>query len=178
MNADAASIETAVRRIGHDLAERSKELAPTFFDRRWWSNTLLDWCTKDEDFKVRLFRFIDVLPALRDDAQIARLVGEYFGEGQLPAASLQWGLRAVSATKLGARLSAKSLRHRIQQMATTFIAGAGIEDALPVLSRLWANGRGYSVDLLGEASVSEREANSYRDRCLDALHLLSNAATT
>ena len=175
MKTDAPALETAIYQIGRDLAERSKGLAPTLFDRRWWSNTLLDWCMKDENFKVRLFRFIDVLPSLQNDAQVTKLVDEYFGEDRLPGAALQWGLRAVSATKLGARLSAKSLRHRIHQMATTFIAGANIEGALPVLSRQWTEGRGHSVDLLGEASVSEREADVYRDRCLNTLTLLHKA---
>src|SRR5918999_1562927 len=109
MKPDPTMLEPAVRRIGQDLAERSRDFAPTLFNRRWWSNTLLDWCTKDEQFKVNLFRFIDVLPALRDDAQVAALIEEYFGDGRLPGASLQWGLRAMSATKLGARFSAQSL---------------------------------------------------------------------
>ena len=178
MKADSSTLETAILRIGREIAVRSRDLTPTLFDRRWWSNTLLEWCTKDDPFKVRLFRFIDVLPALHDDSQVAKLIDEYFGGDQLPGAPLQWGLRAISSTKLSARLSAKSLRRRIHQMATTFIAGADIDDAIPVLSRLWTKGLGYSVDLLGEASVSEREADLYRDRCLNALVRLGHATAT
>ena len=164
-----STIEILVHRIGRELAESYKGLGPSVFDRRWWSNTLLDWAMNDEAFKIRLFRFVDVLPSLKSDDQVAALTQEYFGQGRLPGAALQWGLRALSATTLGNRLGAKSLRHQIEQMAMTFIAGATSEMALPVLSRLWREGRAYSVDLLGEASVSEREADRYRDRCLDAL---------
>jgi RHH-type proline utilization regulon transcriptional repressor/proline dehydrogenase/delta 1-pyrroline-5-carboxylate dehydrogenase len=177
MKPNHSSLEPAIRRIGQDLAERSAGLAPTVFDPRWWSGNLLDWCMKDETFKVRLFRFIDVLPSLRDDAQVARLVEEYFGEGETLAPTLQWGLRAMSVTRLGARLSAKSLRRQIHQMAQTFIAGASIDSAVPALSRLWKEGRGFSVDLLGEATVSEKEADQYRDRCLEALRFLGKAAS-
>jgi len=127
---------------------------------------------KDDAFKVQLFRFIDVLPSLRDDSQVARLMEEYFGESAAVASPLHWGLRAVSATRLGARLSAKALRRQIQQLATTFIAGASVVDAAPALARLWKEGRAFSVDLLGEATVSEREADLYRDRCAEALRLL------
>jgi len=106
----ATAREELVRRIGRTLADRSAGLAPSFFNRGWWAGTLLEWCMKDEAFKVRLFRFIDVLPSLRTDDQVARLVDEYFGGVGNLAAPLQWGLRAVAATRIGARLGAKSLR--------------------------------------------------------------------
>lgn len=178
LTGDTSTLESAIHRIGRDLHERSAGLAPTLFDRRWWANTLFEWCMKDEGFKVRLFRFIDVLPALRDDVQVAKLIEEYFGESSALAAPLQWGLRAASLTKFGLRLSAKSLRHQILQIAKTFIAGATVQDALPVLADLWNGGRGYSLDLLGEATVSEAEADAYRDRYLEALNLLGETAST
>ncbi|HEX9743446.1 MAG TPA: proline dehydrogenase family protein, partial [Nitrospiraceae bacterium] len=140
--------------------------------------SLLDLCLKDEAFKVQLFRFVDVLPSLTSDAQVAALLSEYFSDTTLPS-SLQWGLRSVSATGgLGASLSAKAIRRQVEQMARTFIVGASIEEALPTLARLWKEGRGYSVDLLGEATVSEREADRYRDQCLAALAQLGRAAVS
>ncbi|MDE3244164.1 MAG: proline dehydrogenase family protein [Nitrospirota bacterium] len=171
-------IESATLRIGRMLAEQSAGHVPSLFDRRWWSSNLLDWCMRNEAFKVQLFRFVDVLPSLRSDAQVAKLAEEYFAglQGGAGPLSLQWGVQAVSASKLGARLSAHALRKRIEQMARTFIAGASVSDAVPVLAGLWKDGRGFSVDLLGEATVSEREADQYRDRCLDALTVLSRAA--
>ncbi|MBM4123659.1 MAG: aldehyde dehydrogenase family protein [Nitrospira sp.] len=174
MKDDGPALDAAILRIGQALASRSAGLAPTVFDHRWWSSTLLDWCMKDDAFKIQLFRFIDVLPSLRGDELVAKLAEEYLGEKAAPL-SLQWGLRAVSATKLGARLSAKSLRQQIVQMAKVFIAGATIDEALPALLRHWKEGRGFSVDLLGEATVSEKEADQYRDRCLEALTRLGAA---
>lgn len=176
MKFDDSALESLIRRIGQELAERSAGLSPTVLTPRWWSGTLLEWCMKDEAFKVQLFRFIDVLPSLRNDTQVARLAEEYFGGTEAMAPPLQWGLRALSATRLGSYLSAQSVRRQIQQMASTFIAGATIEDARPVLSQLWTQGRGHSVDLLGEATVSEREADQYRDRCLEALRFLGKVA--
>jgi RHH-type proline utilization regulon transcriptional repressor/proline dehydrogenase/delta 1-pyrroline-5-carboxylate dehydrogenase len=174
---DDSTLEESIRRVGGKLADRSAGLAPTVFNRGWWTGTLLEWCMKDDAFKVQLFRFIDVLPSLRTDDQVARLVDEYFGGIEKLATPLQWGLRAVAATRIGARLGAKSLRQQIHQMARTFIVGASIEDALPTLARLWKEGRGFSVDLLGEATVSESEADQYRDRCLEALRVLGQATS-
>lgn len=172
-----AVLEASISRIGQGLAARTAGRAPTVFDPRWWSSNLLDWCMKDETFKVQLFRFIDVLPSLRTDDQIAQLAEQYFGKETL-AGPIQWGLRAISATKLGSRLSAKSLRQQVHQMAKTFIAGTTIGEALPALRGLWTEGRSFSVDLLGEATVSEKEADQYRDRCLEALAILEKGTAT
>jgi RHH-type proline utilization regulon transcriptional repressor/proline dehydrogenase/delta 1-pyrroline-5-carboxylate dehydrogenase len=103
---------------------------------------------------------------------------EYFGEMGEQIFGLQWGLKALTATGLGAMLSGKTIRHQVEQTAKTFIAGSTIDDAVPVLERLWKEGRGYSVDLLGEATVSEREADLYRDQCAAAMEVLSAASAT
>lgn len=170
------SLEPAIQCIGRKLAERSASRSGSIFDSRWWTRALLDWCMKDQTFKVQLFRFVDVLPSLQNDDQVARLMQEYFGETEVLPPLVQWGIQVLGTSRLGARLTAKSLRHHIYQMAHTFIAGASIQDALPVLTRLWNSGRGFSVDLLGETTASEREADEYRDRCLEALKALHQAA--
>ncbi|MBM4133092.1 MAG: aldehyde dehydrogenase family protein [Nitrospira sp.] len=176
MDINPQAIEAATLRIGRMLAAQSAGHVPSLFDRRWWSSSLLDWCMRNETFKVQLFRFVDVLPSLNNDAQVARLAEEYFAGLQSGANPLQWGLQAVSASKLGSRLGARSLRKRIEQMARTFIAGSSVQEALPVLADLWKDGRGFSVDLLGEATVSEKEADQYRDRCIETLTLLGRTA--
>lgn len=175
MTLDPALLEPRIRAIGEDLARRSSGLSPGLFDSRWWSQSAINLAMKDPAFKAQLFRFIDVLPSLHDDAQVVRLAEEYFGEMSAHLFGAQWGLKALASTKLGASLSGKVIRHQVEQMATSFIAGASIEQAVPTLRKLWEDGRTFSVDLLGEASVSEREADGYRDRCLAALQTLGEA---
>jgi RHH-type transcriptional regulator, proline utilization regulon repressor / proline dehydrogenase / delta 1-pyrroline-5-carboxylate dehydrogenase len=171
-----ASLESATFDVGRELAARSAGLSPRVFDRRWWSNTLLQWGMKDERFKVQLFRFIDVLPALRDDAAVTRLAEEYFGDMPALTTGMQWGLRAAAATTIGARLGGASLRRQVHEMARMFIAGESPEAAVPALEELWRNGRASSVDLLGEATLTDAEADRYRDRCVAALRLLSEGS--
>src|SRR6266545_3387284 len=108
-------LEPAIRRIGRLLADRSAGQAPSIFRPRWWSASLLDLCLKDEAFKVQLFRFVDALPSLGNDAQVTTLLNEYFGDVALPA-SFQWGMRMASVSSLGASLSAKAIRHQVEQM--------------------------------------------------------------
>ncbi len=174
MTLDPSLLEPRIRAIGEDLARRSSGLSPGLFDSRWWSQAAINLAMKDPAFKAQLFRFIDVLPSLRDDAQVVRLAEEYFGEMSGHLFGAQWGLKALASTKLGATLSGKAIRHQVEQMATSFIAGASIKQAVPALQKLWSDGRAFSVDLLGEASVNEREADAYRDRCLAALRTLGN----
>lgn len=174
----ASSFEPEITRIGRELAARAAGQSPALFNRRWWSNTLLDWAMNDEAFKVRLFRFVDVLPAIQDDARLAALIEEYFGSLTPPAAALQWGMRLLSSTKLGARFSAASIRRQILQMATLFIAGVNAHDAEPTLAGMWKDGRTFSIDLLGEACVSEPEADRYRDQCLQALETLATSTAS
>lgn len=78
--ADRLATDSDIRRQAERLYARAAATSPRLFDRTWWSGRLLEWAIRDEAFKVRLFRFIDVLPTLKTPAQIARLVDEYFRE--------------------------------------------------------------------------------------------------
>ena len=128
---------------------------------------------QDSRFKTQLFRFIDVLPSVTDDEQVVALAREYLGDGGTALFGGQWGFKALSATSLGARLSGKAIRSQVEHMGRTFIAGATVEEAAPRLADLWQHGRAWSIDLLGEATISDREADRYRNRCVEALTLLA-----
>ncbi len=175
MAIDPDSLEPAIRDIGRELARVSAGQSPALFDHRRWSQTLLDWTVKDPQFKVQLFRFVDVLPVLHHDDQVARLVEEYFGHDPALGAPLKWGMKIMTGTALAAKIGARTIRHQVEQMARMFIAGSTVAEAAPGLSRLWRDGRACSVDLLGEASVSETESDRYLDRCLAALDDLASA---
>ncbi|MBD0315885.1 MAG: bifunctional proline dehydrogenase/L-glutamate gamma-semialdehyde dehydrogenase [Nitrospiraceae bacterium] len=171
------SLEPVILQIGERLAQLSAGLSPTLFEGRWWSQSLINVAMKEPRFKAHLFRFIDVLPAVTDDARVVSLANEYFGDLGNELFGLQWGLRALGSTNLGARLTGKSIRAQVEHMARMFIAGATVEEAEPVLAGLWHDGRAWSVDLLGEATISELEADRYRDQCLHTLAVLGRAAT-
>ena len=178
MTASFDNVESAVRQIGEELARLSAGQSPTLFERQWWSQAAMNLAMHDLDFKTQLFRFIDTLPSVTDDQRVVTLAEEYFGAMADQAFGLRWGLKALSATSIGARLSGHAIRSQVEQMARTFIAGSSIDDAVPVLGQLWKSGKAWSVDLLGEATISDREADRYRDRCLRALQELAHAAAS
>ena len=162
-------LEPSIRHIGRTLAEHCQTGAPAILSQRWWNDLLMDWGMRDEEFKVQLFRFVDVLPTLKTDEQFTRLLAEYFGHTPILPQSLKWSLQNLPATRIGAHVGALVLRRQFTRMAYTFIAGDSMHGAMPGLKHLWQSGRGASVDLLGETTVSETEADTYRDRCLEAL---------
>jgi len=62
---------------------------------------------------------------------------------------------------------AKTIGAQITSIAGKFIAGLDAASAFPTLKSLWKEGMAFSVDLLGEASLSEPEAEEYQNRYLD-----------
>lgn len=176
MRATSSDLESVIRQIGEDLARLSAGRTPTVFERRWWSQAAMNLAMHDPAFKTQLFRFIDVLPAVPNDERVVALADEYFGSMTDRAFGLRWGLKALSATGIGARLTGHAIRSQVEQMARTFIAGSSVDDALPVLKGLRQDGKRWSIDLLGEATISDQEADRYRDRCVEALRTLARSA--
>lgn len=178
MTTIAPPLESAITRIGEQLARLSAGRTLTLFEGRWWSHTALNLAMHDSHFKAQLFRFIDVLPSITDDEKVVTLAREYLGDGDTALFGTHWGLKAMSATSLGARLSGKAIRSQVEHMARIFIAGATVEESVPRLADLWKHGKAWSIDLLGEATISDREADRYRDRCLEALTILGREAAS
>ena len=129
MTSGTTSLEPAILRIGTHLSKLSAGRAPTVFESRWWSQGVINLAMKDPVFKVQLFRFIDVLPTLASDQAVVKLADEYFGAMHGNVFGLQWGLKALASTSMGAAITGKSIRHQVEQMARTFIAGGSVADA-------------------------------------------------
>lgn len=55
--------------------------SPSIFDKSWWTGKVMDWSMKNEDFKIQLFRFVDVLPYLNTSESLLRHIREYFADG-------------------------------------------------------------------------------------------------
>ena len=134
-------LEPIVRRIGEQLARLSAGRTPTLFEGRWWSHQALNLAMQDSRFKAQLFRFIDVLPSITDDERVVTLAREYVGDGDAALFGTHWGLKALSATSIGARLSGKAIRSQVEHLAGTFIAGANGGGGVPGFPHLGPQGR-------------------------------------
>lgn len=147
------------------------------FEQRWWDDRILSLAMNDEAIKVQLFRFVDVLPKLRDHTSVTRHLHEYFEEARehMPWAA-RLGLDLSKPDTILGRAVAINARSSALRMARRFIAGANAADVLRTVSRLRKRGLGFTLDLLGEAIISEREADTYLKAYTDLIAQMSEHA--
>ena len=158
-----ADLESQIVARGRDLFASIGSEKPSLFDKNRWTGMVMDWCMKNEDFKVQLFRFIDVFPCLTTTELLARHIQEYFGaaDQDIPAI-LKWGARGARlGGTIGGKVLHAAIRHNIQDMARQFIIGDNLRTAVENLGELRGQGFAFVVDVLGEATVSEQEADQY-----------------
>ena len=140
----------------------------------WWSERMLGWAMSHPSFKTQLFRFVDVFPATTGDADVLRHIDEYF-EGTDAPKVLELGIDLADHIPLGGRISASVARRNIVRMAEQFIVGATPAAAVANLEQLWRRGSAATVDLLGEKTVTDAEADRYAARVADLVATLADA---
>ena len=164
------SLEALIHAKGLDLLNRARNNTKGMLSAAFWSDKLMEWSMKDEAFKVQLFRFVDAFPMLRTpDAVHEHLVDYLTQPGVKPPPGLDLGLKAGGLAK---GLMTKTVSNQITGMASKFIAGTDAASALPKLRKMWDEGLAFSVDLLGEACVSDEEAAAYQQKYLDLINNL------
>jgi RHH-type transcriptional regulator, proline utilization regulon repressor / proline dehydrogenase / delta 1-pyrroline-5-carboxylate dehydrogenase len=166
MGALQAEIEQRGERI-FDLVDQHPE---PLFSKAGFYQRMMALSMRDEHFKVQLFRFVDVLASLHRGTDIVQHLDEYFADMRNGYAPLiRTGVRAA---RIVPWVSGQLLRWNVSGMARQFIAGRNPRDVMKTLRKRRAQGIGFTVDLLGEAVVSEREAGEYATRCLELLEHL------
>lgn len=167
-------VERDTREIGHQIFSHLKTAAPSILSRDGWDARMLEWCIRDESLKVGLFRFIDVLPTLTTNEQVIHHLLEHLTphEQALPA-PVRWSLRVAARQPLAGRLLGLAVRRNALRLARRFIAGATIGETLQVIQRLRQRHMAFTLDLLGEATVSEKEAEAYCQRVLTLMETLA-----
>ncbi|HWI41646.1 MAG TPA: proline dehydrogenase family protein, partial [Verrucomicrobiae bacterium] len=169
--------------INDRIVSRGKEFfasisgeKPSLFNKGAWMGKVMDWSMQNEAFKVQMFRFVDVFPSLTNGRLLTGHIREYFGgEGEMPPV-LAWGAKAAGMLgSLGGAVLNKALSANIQEMARQFIVGENTKEAIRNMERLRKDGFAAVVDVLGEATLSEEEAEVYVDTYLELLEGLVQA---
>lgn len=165
-------IEGDVQRLGRELHQRLRGKTPGLFDMAYWQGLLLEGTMRDPALKTDLFRLVDALPALSTSEQIARHAREYLlvGDRKLPI-GFGFALRATE-NPIAASISAFVIKRNVRQMAERFIVGEDALHARAKLKKLWDQGFGFTVDLLGEATVNAPESEAYARRYTDLIEFL------
>ena len=220
-------VEELTQRLGREMFERMRHSNPRCYQFAWWQERMLRVLMQDEWLKVQAFRFIDVLPMMQTDADVARHLKEYFvlpqraaqghnghsasdgggspragyvhsghaGPGQstddrqaalreldpVPAAHVltQWVSRLMNFRRLDsppARFFAYAARKSSALMAGSFIAGSNVAEAERAIRRLRDRKLAFTIDVLGEAALSNEEAEAYQQVYLDLIGALPQYA--
>ncbi|GIU84993.1 MAG: L-glutamate gamma-semialdehyde dehydrogenase [Acidimicrobiales bacterium] len=170
--------ERRVRELGRQIANLSSGASPRVFHLSFWTDRLLEWAMAHPDFKIQLFRLVDVLPATADDEDVHRHMLEYFGEvDELPPA-LDLGVGLSTPFPWSRRAAARVARRNVLRMARQFIAGRDPAEAVATLSDLWRRGSAFTVDLLGEKTLTGGEADRYARRVCELIRVLADATSS
>ncbi len=163
------AVQNEIERRGSRIFELVDKHPEPLFSKAGLYQRLMALSMRDEQFKVQLFRFVDVLPSLRGSSEIIEHLDEYFsdnGFGPLVDAG-------VRLARIVPWVSGPLLRWNVSGMARQFIAGRNPDDVMATLRKRRAQKIGFTVDLLGEAVVSEADADKYAARYLDLLERLA-----
>ncbi len=163
------SLEAATRRIGREIFERAESAAPPIFSIEYAQNEAMQWLTRSNDLKLRLFRFIEVLPSLRTNRAVARHLQEYLGGEEahpdlpLPA---QFLLSFENCHSPRAMFAAWAANFGCARAARQFVCGCTAEEAIRAVVRMRHRGMTFTLDVLGETIIADRVA-----RELQALYI-------
>jgi len=172
--------ETKTQEIAREILSATQETGNIFSalrEQMRWDDKLLAWAMSNPGLRVQLFRFIDTLPALQSKPEIAAHLQEYLADEsvELPAA-LKSLLNFTNPDSMPGQVAATTVSTATETLAHKYISGENIKQVLKTLEKLRKDKMAFSVDLLGEAVITETEAQAYLQKYLDLMQELSEAA--
>src|SRR5437870_12749985 len=162
--------EKAVQELARSLYHQAAEHKPSIFESQDWLGKMIEWSLNDESLRMALFRFVDVLPSLDSAAEIGRHLGEYFAKVDHAFGGLVFLAQALHAGWLFAPL----VKQNVTRLARRFIADEEPEILKSVLQGLRTEPAAFTLDVVGEATVSDKEALAMQRRYLDLLQTLTS----
>ncbi len=166
---DLAGREKEIQELARSLYTKAAEQKPFLFDPQDWMGRMIDWSLKDEDLRVALFRFVDVLPSLDSAAEIGRHLREYFGRVDHALS----GLVFLAQTLHAGWLVAPVVRQNVVRLARRFIVEEGNDSLVPVLMKLRQEPSAFTLDVVGETTLSDKEADAMQGRYLNLMQSLA-----
>jgi proline dehydrogenase len=169
-----------VQRVEHELQRVGRSIHAAFPTKprhplRALDVKAMEMAAQDQELRAALFRFVDVTPACTSLEDLARHLTAYLDEVDERPPPLAAAMR-MSQNKAGRAALGAAAAAGVRHMAHRFIVGETPRAALRSIRHLWEHGAAVSLDLLGEATVTQPEADRYAARCLDALETLAGAA--
>jgi proline dehydrogenase len=166
-------LDDEIRRVGDALAGSFPSGAR--HPLRALDAKAMEFAEHDQELRAALFRLVDVTPACRSLDDLARHLIGYLGEVEERPPPLAAAMR-MSNSGAGRRALGVAATAGVRHIAHRVIGGESPKAALRAIEAQWRDGIGTSLDLLGEATVTQEEADRYAARCEDAFRTLAAAA--
>ncbi|MEO7426032.1 MAG: proline dehydrogenase family protein [Fibrobacteria bacterium] len=158
-----------ILKMGKEIWREMQGEVPGIFNKDFWQGRILEWAMKDPSFRVDLFRLVDVLPVLKSRKQVWLHMRDYLMRPGRPLPTvLGAALKAASGGITGV-VAVEVIKRNVVNMAENFILGRDAAEAIPLLRKLHGQGIGFTADLLGEATLSNPEADAYLARYRDLI---------
>jgi RHH-type transcriptional regulator, proline utilization regulon repressor / proline dehydrogenase / delta 1-pyrroline-5-carboxylate dehydrogenase len=167
------SLQSEIEQRGRRIFELVDKYPESLFSKAGFYQRLMTLSMRDEQLKLQLFRFVDVLPSLHTSGEIIEHLQEYFADAHDSRKLSEFLEAGVRLTRTVPWISGPILRWNVSEMARQFIAGRNPNDVMRTLRKRRTQKIGFTVDLLGETVVSETEADEYAARYLDLLEGLA-----
>src|SRR5947209_20010529 len=122
------AFQAEVERRGERIFELVDEYPEPLFSKAGFYQRMMALSMRDENFKVQLFRFVDVLASLHRGTDIVQHLDQYFADmrnGYGPL--IRTGVRAA---KIVPWMSGQVLRWNVSGIARQFIAGRNPQDGM------------------------------------------------
>ncbi len=147
--------------IGLRLFKHMTSAGPSLISKDYWENQLMELSMANEQFKMRMFHFVDVFPMLHSAKDVARHFHEYFPTLEGVPTVFKAGMAMAKVGLAPDFIINTAAAIGIKQMAKKFITAETAKDALGAVEKLRERNLGFTLDVLGEATVSEAEADQY-----------------
>ena len=175
---DRQELNSRIITIGEELFSAFEGERPSVFERERWVGKMMAWSLQHDDFRTAMLRFVDVFPSLPTSRAIVSHLGEYFDhDGSGLPALLKLGIKVASHSGiLGAAILGSAIRMSIDKLGSQFIAGETASGAVRALTKIRRSGCAFSLDILGEAVLSEDEAEQCTAMYMSLIDELHRAA--
>ncbi len=172
MNGKTNVQEKTVQKLARSLCREAAQHKPSIFESRDWLGKMIEWSLADESLRVALFRFVDVLPSLDSAVDIGRHLEEYFAKTDGAFGGLVFLTQALHAGWLLAPVA----KRNVVRLARRFIVPEQRNALRVALGTLRNEPAAFTLDVVGEATVSEKEAQVTQKRYIDLLRDLTPMA--
>ncbi len=170
-------IEETTLEIGRRLLLETRSQSKSIFSRDRWQSKFMQWCMTNPDLKINLLRLVETFPVLKSNDEIVAHLFEFFPDEKDLPPFFRMGLALGSGGKLGKFALGTAVKTAIQLMAQSFIPASNPKDAIELTQKMKNEGLLYSLDILGEYTTSEKQAENYTQQYIQLIESLGQAQT-